>query len=153
LSIQYFVAQVVAASEWKPPYSWRLNAISDLGATACGQFDGRFVCSPLRGLMNASLILLGLTMITGSALMYQRLRRSRTGFSLMATAGIGAILVGIFPALVALYLFLTHNRFFFGLGGMERIVAYPHTIWLVVFALYISRSRNRLAGEYAVSRS
>src|SRR4051794_39648802 len=47
LSIQYFVVQIVVAFAWNPPYSWRLDAISDLGATTCGQFDGRHVCSPL----------------------------------------------------------------------------------------------------------
>jgi hypothetical membrane protein len=189
LCIQFFVVQVVVASAWKPPYSWRLNAISDLGATTCGQFDGRDVCSPLHGLMNISLILLGLSMALGSALMYQQLRTSRGGYCLMAAAGVGAVLVGLFPedtthwahitgadlafllgnialvvfgfslrlprwlswysivsgavALAALYLFLSQNRFFLGLGGMERVVAYPMTLWLVAMGLYISRSRDR----------
>jgi len=187
LSVQYFFVQVVVASAWRSPYSWQLNAISDLGATRCGQFDDRFVCSPLHGLMNISLILLGLGMTVGSVLIYQNLRKSRVGFGLMAVAGIGAILVGIFPedtiywahitgadlaflvgnialivfgltlrvpcwfrwysiisgvvALVALYLFLSHNRFFLELGGMERIVAYPQTIWLIVFGLYMITRR------------
>ncbi len=190
LSAQYFLVQVVVASAWKPlPYSWRLNSISDLANTSCGAFDGRFVCSPLHGLMNASLILLGLCMAIGSVLVYQEFRKSRVGFCLMAVAGIGAIIVGLFPedtiywvhiagadlafllsnialivfgftlrmprwfrlysvasgtvALAALYLFLSHNRFFLGLGGMERVVAYPQTIWLIVFGLYMSKSRNR----------
>src|SRR3954468_3255231 len=82
LCAQYFLAQVVVASAWKQlPYSWRGNSISDLAATSCGQFDDRFVCSPSHGLMNVSLILLGLTMAIGSVLMYQQFRRSRTGFS------------------------------------------------------------------------
>ncbi len=82
LSIQYFLVQVIVASAWKnPPYSWRLNAISDLGATGCGQFDDRSMCSPLHGLMNASLIVLGLTMAIGSLLTYQEVRRSRVGFT------------------------------------------------------------------------
>jgi hypothetical membrane protein len=132
--------------------------------------------------MNTSLILLGLGMVIGSLFLYAKLRRSRVGFSLMAIAGIGAILVGIFPedsiywahivgqdfafvfgnislivfgftlrfprwfkwysiasgsvALVALVLFLSHNRFFLGLGGMERVVAYPLIIWLIVTGVY-----------------
>jgi hypothetical membrane protein len=144
--------------------------------------------------MNASLILLGLTMAIGSALMYQELRKSRVGFSLMAVAGAGAILVGFIPlntiywahiagadlafvlsnialivfglslrlprwfswysiasgavALVALCLFLSHTDLFLGLGGMERVVAYPQTIWLIVFGLYMSKSRNRLAAKH-----
>ena len=191
LSVQYFLVQVLVASAWKSPYSWRLNAISDLGATSCSQFDGRCGCSPLHGLMNVSLILLGLSMTIGAVLMYQEFHRSQVGFCLMAVAGVGAILVGLFAentiywahiagadlafllsnialiffglslclprwfrwyslasgavALVALCLFLTHNRFFLGLGGMERVAAYPQTIWLIVFGLYMSKSRNRLA--------
>ena len=182
-TLQYFVAQVVAASAWEPPYSWRLNAISDLGAVGCGPFDGRSVCSPLNRVMNASFILLGLAMTVGCVLLYREFRGSRTGFSLMALAGVGAMLVGVFPedtiygahiigadlafllgnvaliafgltlrvsrwfrfycaasgavALVALVLFLTHHRFFLELGGMERLVAYPQTIWLIAFAVLV----------------
>ena len=193
LAIQYFVVQVVVASRWMPPYSWRQNSISDLAATSCGQFDDRYVCSPLHGLMNVSLILLGLSMAIGSVLMYQQLRRSRVGFSLMAVAGIGAILVGLFPentiypmhllgadlafvlsnialiifglrlrlprwfrwysiasgtvALVALFLFLSHMDLFLGIGGMERVVAYPQTIWLIVFALYMLKKRDQLTAK------
>ena len=191
MCIQFFIVQVVVASAWKTPvYSWRLDAISDLGATGCGLFDDdRFVCSPLHGLMNASLVLLGLGMVFGSLLIYTQLRRSRVGFSLMAVAGIGAILVGVFPedsifwahivgqdlafvfgnvalivfgltlrfprwfkwysiasgsvALVALVLFLSHHRLFLGLGGMERVVAYPLVGWLVVTGMYAAARRGR----------
>lgn len=192
--LQYFVVQVVVASAWQS-YSWKLNAISDLGAIRCGQFDERFVCSPLHGLMNASLILLGLSMAVGSLLLYKQFPQSRLGFCLMGAAGLGAVLVGLFPedttywahiagadlaflignialivfgaslrlprwfrwysiasgvvALTALYLFLSHNRFFLGLGGMERLVAYPQTMWLIVFGSYMVKGRNRLAARSA----
>lgn len=200
ISAQFFLVQVVVASAWRSGYSWRFDAISDLGATLCGHFDGRHVCSPLHGLMNASLVLLGLTMVIGSALSYQAARSSRVGFSMMALAGTGAILVGLFPedtiywvhvtgqdlafvlgnvalivigitfpsarwfklfsiasgivGLAALALFLTHNRFFLGLGGMERVVAYPLIIWQVVFGLTLLNSRGRLAsGRGLASKS
>jgi hypothetical membrane protein len=143
--------------------------------------------------MNTSLVLLGLSMTIGSVLLHQELRQSRTGFSLMGVAGVGAVLVGLFPedttywahiagadlafllsnialvvfglglhlprwfswysvlsgsvALVALCLFLTHHRSFLGLGGMERVVAYPHTVWLIVFALHMARRRDRSAAK------
>ncbi len=192
LSIHFFIAQFIAESAWKtPPYNWQLNAISDLGAISCGEFDGRFVCSPLHDLMNTSLIILGLCMVIGSVLIYQQLRRSRVGFIMMTLAGFGAILVGIFPedtiywahivgqdlafvfgnialiifgftwrlkpwhkwysiisgsvALVALFLFLSHNRFFLGLGGMERIVCYPLILWLIVTGMYLSFFKSKIS--------
>ncbi len=189
-TVQYFVVQAVVSVAWShPSYSWRLNAISDLGARHCGQFDGRYVCSPAHVAMNVSLIVLGLGMALGSVLFLGQFGHSRTGFLLMAVAGLGAMLVGLFPedtvywvhitgadlaflvgnvaliafgfsrrfprwlrwyatgsgvvALAALYLFLTHHRFFMGLGGMERVVAYPQTIWLIVFGAYMCNPSNR----------
>ena len=39
----------------------------------------------------------------------------------------------------ALFLFAFHKYFGIGAGTMERIAAYPETIWLVVFGLYVWR--------------
>jgi hypothetical membrane protein len=199
LAIQFFIVQIIVAAAWaNPTYSWRLNAISDLGSTKCGKFDDRYVCSPSHGLMNISLILLGVCMVVGSVFLYQQFRKSRLGFYLMGVAGIGAFLVGIYPedttfwvhvtgqdlaflfgnialitiglslslarwfrwysvmsgvvALVGLYLFLSHHRFFLELGGMERVVAYPLTIWLITFGLYMSLARYRLAEKHPIKQ-
>src|SRR3954453_164562 len=122
LSIQYFVVQIVVAFAWNPSYSWRLDAISDLGATTCGEFDGRYVCSPLHALMNASLVLLGLSMTVGSALIYQELRRSRWGFWLMAVAGVGAMLVGLFPENTVYWAHITGADLAFVLSNIALIV-------------------------------
>lgn len=187
LSIQYLIIQVIAARTYKGAYSLRFNTISDLGNSACGNYGGRYVCSPLHSLMNASFILLGTTMAFGSLLIYQEFRKDRgtlIGFSFMAVAGFGTVLVGLFPentisglhtlgaslpfalgnaALILLGLYLTIPRllrfytlisgmlaiialvFFYtghylglGIGGMERLVAYPQTFWLIVFGIYIS---------------
>lgn len=100
LSVQYFVIQLIVAHSWDPSYSWSKNLISDLGNTACGQYFDRYVCSPQHSLMNASFILLGVTMALGSILIYREFRRSRgslVGFLLMALAGIGTIFVGLYP--------------------------------------------------------
>ncbi|MGH7241264.1 MAG: DUF998 domain-containing protein [Candidatus Saccharimonadales bacterium] len=100
LSLQYFVAQIVAAAAWHPAYDWARNFISDLGNTACGQYTDKFVCSPQHGLMNASFILLGVTMALGSLLIYTEFRESRAtliGFGMMGLAGIGTVFVGAFP--------------------------------------------------------
>jgi len=181
-SCLYFVAQAVAAWVWNPPYSIVTNTISDLGNTA----------EPRHVLMNVAFIGLGVVMAAGSVLIYQEYRESSSaeqraaliGFILMGVAGVGAMLVGIFPenvnhtahvagaaaaigsgnaamlvlgwvlvlpgrlrsfmrlwapaALVALVLFACHRDFGIGAGSMERIAAYPETIWLISFGAFIA---------------
>jgi len=39
--------------------------------------------------------------------------------------------------LIALLLFLTHHYMGLGIGGMERLTAYPQTIWLTVYGGYL----------------
>ena len=184
-STQYFVVQAMVASRWSPPYSLRTNTISDLGNTECGRFSTRAVCSPLHGLMNVSFVVLGTTMAAGSFLIYDFARarhRSGWGFGAMALAGLGVVLVGLFPentvsalhgigaalpftvgnvavvalaltlplprslqalsvlagivALVALVSYTSHHDWGLGAGGIERVVAYPQTVWLVVVGSY-----------------
>jgi hypothetical membrane protein len=189
VSVQYYVTQIVAAKAWALPYSWSQNTISDLGNTSCTNYAGRFVCSPDHSLMNASFIVLGLTMIVGSVLVYQEFKESQLsllGFSFMGIAGLGTLLVGLFPensimslhalgaglpflignlglvilgfvldlpktlryytllsgfiSLIALGLFISHTYLGLGQGGMERVTAYPQTMWLIVFGVYTSGS-------------
>jgi hypothetical membrane protein len=198
LSIQYFITQWVVAHRWATPFSLSHNTISDLGNTACGPYGGRFVCSPLHDWMNASFIIFGLTMVIGAALIYHEFKRSRAtriGFSFMAAAGVGTLLVGLFPentvsglhilgaalpffignvgmvilgrslelpkafkiytifsglfALIALAFLLTGHYLGLDIGGMERLTAYPQTIWLIVFGIYMSSSHvtSRVGGR------
>ena len=188
-SAQYFITQLAVAGQWTQSYSIAHNTISDLGNTICGVYDSRYVCSPAHAWMDASFIVLGLTMMAGSGLIYQEFRERRgsaPGFSGMALAGFGTVLVGLFPentigslhffgallpflignlamiilgaslslprvlklytilsgavSLIALVGFETHTYIGLGSGGMERIVAYPQTLWLIVFGLYMSRN-------------
>jgi len=192
LSVQYFITQIVVAAAWQAPFSLMRNAISDLGSTVCGPFHDRIVCSPMHDLMNASFIVLGITMVIGSFLIPGEFRkniRSRIGFYGMGLAGIGTVLVGIFPennpnhlhtvgaflpffvgnvslvifsyalhlppvfryytrisglfALAAFVLFLFNHYIGLGLGGTERLVAYPQTIWLIAFGWYMSLDHYR----------
>lgn len=53
-----------------------------------------------------------------------------------------ALISGV-VALAGLCLFLTHNRFFLGLGGMERVAAYPQTLWLIVAGIHLWTIHNR----------
>lgn len=46
-------------------------------------------------------------------------------------------------SLTALVLFACHKYFGIGAGTMERIAAYPETIWLITFGLYVWRFRPR----------
>jgi hypothetical membrane protein len=51
-------------------------------------------------------------------------------------------------ALAALLCFAAHRSFGIGRGTMERIAAYPVTIWLITFGLYISRFHPKKSGKY-----
>jgi hypothetical membrane protein len=184
VNIQYFVVQILVILAWQVPFSWSRNTISDLGNTICRPYAERLVCSPDHGLMNVSFVLLGLTMISGSYVLYMSSMRFRTllfGFVFMSLAGLGTILVGIFPentverlhllgaglpfllgnlsllifgtklnlakkfkvytlfsgalALLALLLFVFKIYLGLGEGGMERIVAYPQTIWMIIYGI------------------
>lgn len=46
-------------------------------------------------------------------------------------------------SLTALILFASGKYFGLGAGTMERIAAYPETIWLITFGMYISRNHYR----------
>ena len=184
--IQYFVVQFIVALRWAPPYSISGDTISDLGNTACGSWNGRYVCSPLHGLMNWSLVVLGITMTLGSVLISRYFaigRASRAAFAMMAISGAGVIVVGSFPentvsalhglgtaipfvlgnaslvilahsfgmpALLRLYTFLSGVIALLGLvvyasghylglgeGGIERVVAYPQTVYLAVIGFHL----------------
>ena len=142
--------------------------------------------------MNASFIVLGATMVVGSFFITGEFRKnvwSRIGFYGMALAGVGTVMVGIFPennpnhlhavgaflpffignlslvvfsyslqlppvfryytrvsgvvSLLAFGLFTLNHYVGLGLGGMERLVAYPQTIWLIAFGWYISLNHYR----------
>jgi hypothetical membrane protein len=198
LCIQYFVVQIVCASAWRSSYSWRDNVISDLGNTACGDYHGRFVCSPWHPLMNVSFVVLGVQMIIGAALLLSlRDRRGRAGLMSLVVSGAGTLLVGLFPenstagmhflgaglvfvvgnigilllvltfvppggmrlytfasavvALASLPLFASNNYFGLGAGGMERLTAYPQTIWLIVYGIHLLTHSGR--AESVVTRN
>jgi hypothetical membrane protein len=51
-------------------------------------------------------------------------------------------------ALAALVCFASHRSFGIGRGTMERLAAYPVTIWLIAFGLYIWRFNPKLSKEY-----
>jgi hypothetical membrane protein len=190
MSVQYFLIQYIVSSKFKGGYNWSRNTISDLGNSVCGLYNGRQVCSPLHEAMNASFIVLGITIMIGAVLIYEEFKENRysaIGFLFMGLAGFGSIFVGLFPendpgkyhelgallpfvlgnisllmlgiflkepkgfkfytilsgliGIVGLALYLGHTYIGLGQGGLERAVAYPQTIWLIAFGIYISKNR------------
>ncbi len=55
-------------------------------------------------------------------------------------------------SLTAMALFALHKYFGIGAGTMERIAAYPESIWLITFGLYVWRFRPRASRVSEASR-
>ncbi len=68
------------------------------------------------------------------------------GVSLDATRAFRALTVSVgVVTLVALLLYSRGQYFDLGEGGMERVVAYPQTIWLIFYGGYLWRRSTRAA--------
>ncbi len=191
-SIQYFIIQVIVASMWTTTYSLSQNTISALGNTSSGTCLKNIICSPGHNLMNLSFATLGITMILGTLLMNWQSKPGTgkiIGFTCLLLAGLGTLLVGLYPentistlhiigaalpfvfgnlgmivlghtftslpknwrlytllsgviGLAALMLLITENYLGLGVGGMERLTAYPQTIWMIAFGAYVLKHRS-----------
>ena len=103
LAAQFYVAQIAVASAWTMPFSLKTRYISDLGNTACGPYPNPSsvsVCSPWHAGMNASFILVGITMAAGAILARSAFKagwRRNLAVALFVAAGVGVLLVGVFP--------------------------------------------------------
>jgi len=103
LAAQFFVAQVVVAAAWTVPFSLKTRFISDLGNTACGPYPNPSsvsVCSPWHAGMNASFICVGITMAAGAILTRGAFKagwRQSLAVALFVAAGVGVLMVGIYP--------------------------------------------------------
>jgi hypothetical membrane protein len=103
LAAQFFVVQVVVASAWTVPFNLRLRYISDLGNTACGPFPNAssvMVCSPWHAAMNASFIIVGITMAVGAVLTWRVFRpgwQRTVAVVFFVAAGVGVSMVGVYP--------------------------------------------------------
>lgn len=100
-TLQFFAVMLIVQLGWKRPYSWASNNISDLGNVHCGDFDGRYICSPLHDLMNISFVLGGALFLTGTLLTFPAWPRTFVSYLarllLLATAG-GWTIAGLYPA-------------------------------------------------------
>jgi hypothetical membrane protein len=103
LAVQFFVAPIVVASTWAAPFSLRTRMISDLGNTACGPARRPVSadhCSPWHAVMNASFVIVGMTMAAGALLTRRAFRNGwprGLAVALFVAAGAGVVLVGWFP--------------------------------------------------------
>lgn len=102
---QFLVVQVLVQMAWKTPYSWATFNISDLGNVLCQDWGEaprtRFVCSPWHDLMNGSVVLLGVSLLTGVALLWSQWQSGWNSLlsRLVLLLGLaGWILVGLYPA-------------------------------------------------------
>ncbi|OPF71620.1 hypothetical protein VT50_0233465 [Streptomyces antioxidans] len=102
--VQFFVAHWIVESAWATPYSWARNNISDLGNANCAmqsEPEPRYICSPEHGLMNASFIVLGTSLVVGAVLTGALWRSGAVATvvrCLLAGAGVGFVLAGLAPA-------------------------------------------------------
>lgn len=102
-AVQFFVAQGVVQSAWTTPFSFATNYISDLGNTVCAPYpvgSPSYVCSPWHAGMNASFIVMGLSVLAGVLLLRRAFGAGwaiGAGLALVALAGPGYILVGVYP--------------------------------------------------------
>lgn len=99
-TVQWLVVEAVVANAWDDPaYSYASNYISDLGVPECGaEFQGRDICSPLHGLMNATFIAQGVLFALGVILLTGLLSgRTRQVVVVLAVLhAVGFLLVGLF---------------------------------------------------------
>jgi hypothetical protein len=202
LCLQYFVAEAISIFAWPGHYSLRSNYISDLAAIECGDVTTgltrglEIVCSPLHAVMNASFLLQGLLIVSGTALVWQVFPKGVffvVALLLIGASGVGVFVVGLAPedAAPGLHFLGAIENFIYcnagmavmgvailrgqgtlqrvglitlaagvvgltaigflasgvflglGVGGMERLVAYPFPLWLAgIGVLLLHASQN-----------
>jgi len=139
LAAQFFVAQVAVASAWTTPFSLKTRFISDLGNTACGPYPNPssvIVCSPWHAGMNASFVIVGITMAAGAILARSAFKtgwRRGLAVALFVAAGVGVSTVGVYPE--------NENITVHSIGAGINFIA--GNTALVLFGLAVSSTSSR----------
>ena len=129
--VLFLIAQLVAQSAWRTPYSWMASPLSDLGAVHCQRAGSgyplpRYVCSPLHQVMNVSLVALGVLLAAGvllTARCWGSGAASRGARALLIAAAAGSALVGLVPEDVYLPAHLLGAILGIGAGNCGFILA------------------------------
>jgi hypothetical membrane protein len=122
-----FIYQEFKKSSWSLA-GFSFMAIGGIGSIMVGLFPENTVSS-------LHIIGAGLPFLIGNVAIVL------LGYKLVipATLRIYTLISGGIP-LIALVFLVSHHYFGLGPGGMERLTAYPQTVWLIVFGLYISKN-------------
>ncbi|MEV0251835.1 DUF998 domain-containing protein [Nocardia sp. NPDC050712] len=95
----WFCLEAIAASRFRPPYSYAHNYISDLGVPEPGTFEGRAMDSPLSALANFMFFSQGILFLVAAILLTRAVAPSpaRRAFLLLAVGyAIGFTLIATF---------------------------------------------------------
>ncbi|MFD0359873.1 DUF998 domain-containing protein [Nocardia sp. GCM10030253] len=134
LVFAYLLAELVTATAWKTPYSFRHDTISDLGITTCTPN----VCSPLHLVMNATFVALGLLTILGAIGFRDYIPHGPRQWSIVALAviiGLSTAATGVFPSNDGI---VVH-----GLAVMPAFVS--RHIVLILLAIWLWKQRRLVA--------
>ncbi len=142
LSIGFFVVEAIVQAASKAPYSMVDNYISDLGAVGCGTVTVKtyqaYVCSPMHGLMNTAYVTVGALAAIGALLgrpAWPKGKQATTGVVMVAIAGVGAIIAGLYPEDVSIDLHL-----------LGALLAVPMSaLGMLLLALALRRHHRGLA--------
>ncbi len=95
--LQFFVAEGICAALFTSDYSYLHNYISDLGAVDC---TAAHLCSPSHAIMNASFVLQGFLIVSGSLIcwpLWSSDHWAKYALLLLVIAGLSLALVGVNP--------------------------------------------------------
>ena len=98
-AVGYVLIEAIVATAWSnPPYDYLQNLVPSLGSTACGPYNGQFVCSPLHGLMNTMFVVHGLLFAIAGVLLSRLLagRRRTVVVILSVLYAVGLSMITIF---------------------------------------------------------
>jgi len=95
-AVGYLVLEAVAATGFRPGYSYARDYISELGVSSGGLVHGRMIDSPRAYLIHTAFYLQGILFFAGALLIvgFPDSRRARLFLSLVAANAVGNIVVG-----------------------------------------------------------